>query len=805
MKNVRMFALAASIGMFASTVAASDTQKTTVTWGQHEELIKVDIGDKLIAKTPSASVTVESLSTICQNGNDINGDGYVDTEILAMLPTNNTGWLYTNAKYWPTEKTAMYYLGLGGGSITGGRFLAPYQKENKGTFTSQLSHKNFADEEAVIKFLEDEGAIKVNYDEDDYIESIEVQTNDVNYNNKKFNYSESLVITSSGSRKSDDAMMSAVIDYYMNDVEIPASTLYEIGYVKKATYTTATMPSVTLVDGDVNLSVSLTEEQINDGAIVIVSTDRKGNYVFEDITTAETKTVNVATGADLTIADKLNTSAIYKIKDTNGEEFKSADIVTLIKDNGVKAYDTNYAYATTGDTLDAVVYTSSDNGANSAVKNLVSYTTTDIYFQEDNGNLTKITKDNASTLFTYNNLDRLFVGTKKLSTFSTYGGVIKLDTPYDFVDYKTDVNNPQGYFKATRGYDSFYVGGAYAYDKTQAFQITTPESNSDYDHITKLGSKGKVTVVDITDAEGANNVGAYRVATFVPTKKAMYDVTGSYVLDIEDMTFGFEEASTEIAEDALTTTFSSVEHGYGLFYLETPENTSDLYVLYTGPTSGLELDFSVNVAKEMVYADAANGDELTAKAVKLDGKWYPAFETEKELTDFVIALTGIKALEGSSTDKSSDFYKWYTAAVADTKIETMGSSVYNQTMPTDALSNPGQGTACDYKVTTSVDSSKVTVEDNKSTIDTNKAGVYDLTYTAKYDGKEVGSTTVKVVVAPNYTRTWENGKVKSLTSYYVTNPTAKYAEYIYDWTGKTVTVTYYNVDGSVADTATNPL
>ena len=117
MKNVRLFALAASIGMFTSTVMASEA-KTTVSWGKHEEIIKIDLGEKLIVKAPTATVSIESLSEICQNGNDKNGDGFVDSEFLAMLPSNNTGWLYTNAKFFPTEKTAMYYLGLGGGSIT---------------------------------------------------------------------------------------------------------------------------------------------------------------------------------------------------------------------------------------------------------------------------------------------------------------------------------------------------------------------------------------------------------------------------------------------------------------------------------------------------------------------------------------------------------------------------------------------------------------------------------------------------------------------------------------------------------------
>ena len=65
---------------------------------------------------------------------------------------------------------------------------------------------------------------------------------------------------------------------------------------------------------------------------------------------------------------------------------------------------------------------------------------------------------------------------------------------------------------------------------------------------------------------------------------------------------------------------------------------------------------------------------------------------------------------------------------------------------------------------------------------------------------------MKVVVAPKYVRTWgPNGKVKTLTSFYVSNPNAKYSHYEYDWVNKKVAVTYYNIDGSVASTAINDL
>ena len=53
MKKVRLFAVAAAMGMFASTVAAAEPVVSTgytTTWGEVDEIIKVDVGDKVVAR-----------------------------------------------------------------------------------------------------------------------------------------------------------------------------------------------------------------------------------------------------------------------------------------------------------------------------------------------------------------------------------------------------------------------------------------------------------------------------------------------------------------------------------------------------------------------------------------------------------------------------------------------------------------------------------------------------------------------------------------------------------------------------------
>ena len=184
---------------------------------------------------------------------------------------------------------------------------------------------------------------------------------------------------------------------------------------------------------------------------------------------------------------------------------------------------------------------------------------------------------------------------------------------------------------------------------------------------------------------------------------------------------------------------------------------------------------------------------------------------KEELVKAVYGVTGLDTpLVGTAKDKSTTTFKaWYvknfnttTGSINGLLQNDPNAATLAAEFPVVATTPIHGGEACEYTVSSSSD--KVTVEAT-NTVDTNVAGVYDLEYSATYEGEVVGTTSIKVVVAPNYTRTWENGRVKTLTSYYVSHPTAKYAEYNYNWAAGTVTVTYYNVDGSVNETATNNL
>lgn len=267
MKKIRLFAIASAMGMFASTVSAAEyvTKDAYVaTWGKVDEIIKVDIGDKVVLPTAEINVVKETRTTdpkygsysdslgldasekcyagfTNEEGKDSNGDGYVDAKILTAGINNLTsqGWLHTDAKFFPTAKTALYYIGLGNGSITGGRFLAPGAAENKGTYTLALKHKNFENEEAVIKFLEDNKFVNFEYDEDSYIKYVDLKpttiTDDAKGKNVRANVS--LRLVSLEGRHSDEEITNAVLAYALKGT-MPADSAneYVVKYAVSETY-----------------------------------------------------------------------------------------------------------------------------------------------------------------------------------------------------------------------------------------------------------------------------------------------------------------------------------------------------------------------------------------------------------------------------------------------------------------------------------------------------------------------------------------------------------------------------------------
>ena len=122
-------------------------------------------------------------------------------------------------------------------------------------------------------------------------------------------------------------------------------------------------------------------------------------------------------------------------------------------------------------------------------------------------------------------------------------------------------------------------------------------------------------------------------------------------------------------------------------------------------------------------------------------------------------------------------------------------------LPENGLQGAGSE-ACSYVVSVESETVDATVE--ASEVDTTVAGVKTMTLSAKVDGEVVATKDVKVVVAPRYERTYVNGKVAVLKSFYLDG--TLYSEYHYDWAAKTYTATFYANDGvTVASTANGTL
>lgn len=168
MKKVRLFAVAAAMGMFAATVNAAApkvTKDTFVgTWGEMETVVKAEFGGKVVLPTANISVTKQTMSTdkkyapkvtgtygvgelksqecyvgfTSEIGKDTNNDGIVDMPLMvwgnlaadAITGVNNF-WYHDDAKYFPTAKTSLYYFGMTSNGY-GARFLAPNQEARDG-------------------------------------------------------------------------------------------------------------------------------------------------------------------------------------------------------------------------------------------------------------------------------------------------------------------------------------------------------------------------------------------------------------------------------------------------------------------------------------------------------------------------------------------------------------------------------------------------------------------------------------------------------------------------------------------------
>lgn len=194
MKKVRLFAVAAALGMFAASVNAAGPVLTKdaykATWGTMDEIVRAEIGGKVVLPTPSVSVTKQTRSTDPEKatstgglfgstlnnncfvgltdtvGKDTNSDGLVDWDMLFV--NQGTGytygtstpnaWYYDDLKFWPTVKTSLYYIGMTGNGL-GARFIAPNAAAEKGWIISS-THTKYATEADVLTALETQGVVK---------------------------------------------------------------------------------------------------------------------------------------------------------------------------------------------------------------------------------------------------------------------------------------------------------------------------------------------------------------------------------------------------------------------------------------------------------------------------------------------------------------------------------------------------------------------------------------------------------------------------------------------------------------------
>lgn len=306
MKKVQLFAVAAAMGMFASTVSAAEyvTKDAYVaTWGNVDEIIKVDVGDKVVLPMAEISVIRETRTTDPKyasgsdslgiedsaecyagftniKGVDNNEDGYVDAKLLTAGIDNLTqqGWLHTDAKFFPSAKTALYYVGLtNGNDVTSGRFLAP-GAEKKDVYALGLSHKHLANEEEVLKHFEDAGILNFTYDSKEYIDYVDV--NPIVLKNAKGNNlgTVSIRIESKETRYADDAIREDIVKMLVTGVALTSGDDYTVKTVISENYTDKTQLPYSAVINKVTTEVPA-------NSILLVEEDRYGNLIPTGVAT----------------------------------------------------------------------------------------------------------------------------------------------------------------------------------------------------------------------------------------------------------------------------------------------------------------------------------------------------------------------------------------------------------------------------------------------------------------------------------------------------------------------------------------
>jgi len=184
MKKVRLFAVAAAMGMFASTVAAAETTTGYVaTWGEVDEIVKVDVGDVVVSPVATIKVVKETRTTDTDYNvtsdalgfdtdancwtsagvaEDENGDDYSDSQVYFNKVTADDGRVIYERGYFYSSRTEALtdYL------VRTLQVLAPNTEAKEEVFYSPVLGQYFDGLEAIYDFLEEKGLVETVYNED---------------------------------------------------------------------------------------------------------------------------------------------------------------------------------------------------------------------------------------------------------------------------------------------------------------------------------------------------------------------------------------------------------------------------------------------------------------------------------------------------------------------------------------------------------------------------------------------------------------------------------------------------------------
>jgi len=227
MKKVRLFAVAAAMGMFASTVAAAEpvvSTSYTTTWGEVDTIIKVDVGDKVVAPTTTIKVVKETRTTDTEEKPYVDGLGFEDVEDCftstgAAKDDNNDDYsdvqIYVNGfegGYYTSELEAVKdYL------YDNKLIVVPGEEELRDdVYYAKYANKTFADYEEAYAWLEEQGLIESVYDEDGDLDKIYVkQTAITDYKGREIGNARYEITVGTGRGADEDAML-AVVEACLN-------------------------------------------------------------------------------------------------------------------------------------------------------------------------------------------------------------------------------------------------------------------------------------------------------------------------------------------------------------------------------------------------------------------------------------------------------------------------------------------------------------------------------------------------------------------------------------------------------------